>query len=83
MPFSEIVGMLSESPTLKVTQRVNELKAQGVNVMSFGAGEPDFDTPRFIIDAAIEALNQGKTRYTTASGIKDPTPRKSSKRDYY
>ncbi len=71
MPFSEIVGMLSESPTLKVTQRVNELKAQGVNVMSFGAGEPDFDTPRFIIDAAIEALNQGKTRYTTASGIKE------------
>ncbi len=69
MPFSEIVGMLTESPTLKVTQRVNELKAQGAHVLSFGAGEPDFDTPQYIIDAAIEALNQGKTRYTTASGI--------------
>ncbi|HPE20533.1 MAG TPA: pyridoxal phosphate-dependent aminotransferase [Candidatus Mcinerneyibacteriales bacterium] len=69
MPFSEIVGSLSESPTLKVTQRVNELKAMGVKVLSFGAGEPDFDTPDYIKQAAIEALNNGKTRYTTASGI--------------
>lgn len=69
MPFSEIVGSLTESPTLKVTQRVNELKAMGVKVLSFGAGEPDFDTPVYIKEAAIEALNNGKTRYTTASGI--------------
>ncbi|HDS03494.1 MAG TPA: pyridoxal phosphate-dependent aminotransferase [Firmicutes bacterium] len=71
MPFSEIVGSLAESPTLKVTQRVNELKAMGVKVLSFGAGEPDFDTPEYIKNAAIEALNNGKTRYTTASGISE------------
>jgi aspartate aminotransferase len=45
------------------------LKAQGVDVVSFGAGEPDFDTPEYIKDAAIEALKAGKTKYTAAGGI--------------
>jgi aspartate aminotransferase len=56
------------SATLAVTARAKELKAQGINVVGFGAGEPDFDTPQYIKDAAIEALKAGKTKYTPASG---------------
>ena len=47
---------------------MKELKAQGVNVIGFGAGEPDFDTPQYIKKAAIEALQAGRTKYTPASG---------------
>lgn len=57
------------SATIAVTARAQELKAQGVDVVSFGAGEPDFDTPEYIKDAAIEALKAGKTKYTAAGGI--------------
>lgn len=57
------------SATIAVTARAKELKAQGVDVVGFGAGEPDFDTPQYIKDAAIKALNEGKTKYTPAAGI--------------
>jgi aspartate aminotransferase len=57
------------SATIAVTARAQELKAQGVNVIGFGAGEPDFDTPDYIKNAAIEALKTGKTKYTPAAGI--------------
>jgi aspartate aminotransferase len=56
------------SATIAVTSRAAELKAQGVDVVSFGAGEPDFDTPAYIKEAAIKALNQGRTKYTPAAG---------------
>jgi aspartate aminotransferase len=59
---------VAPSATLAVTSRAKELKAQGINVIGFGAGEPDFDTPSYIKDAAIAALNAGKTKYTPASG---------------
>jgi len=57
------------SATIAVTARAQELKAQGVDVVGFGAGAPDFDTPDYIKDAAIKALKEGKTKYTSAAGI--------------
>lgn len=57
------------SPTLAAAARANELKAAGRDVISFTAGEPDFDTPDHIKQAAIEALKKGKTRYTAVPGI--------------
>jgi aspartate aminotransferase len=57
------------SATIAVTARAQQLKAQGVDVVGFGAGAPDFDTPDYIKKAAIEALGAGKTKYTAAGGI--------------
>jgi aspartate aminotransferase len=57
------------SATIAVTARAQQLKAQGVDVVGFGAGAPDFDTPDYIKKAAIEALDAGKTKYTAAAGI--------------
>ena len=59
---------ISPSPTLAIDARAKEMKAAGVDVISFGAGEPDFPTPAYICDAAKEALEMGLTRYTPASG---------------
>ncbi len=56
---------------MAVTQRAMELRAQGVPVISLSAGEPDFDTPAHIIEAAKNALDQGMTRYTPVAGIPD------------
>ncbi len=60
---------ISPSITLAITAKANELKSKGVDVVSFGAGEPDFNTPGNIMDAAIKAMHEGKTKYTPASGI--------------
>lgn len=57
------------SSTLAITAKAKALKAQGVDVVGFGAGEPDFDTPENISNAAIEAIKDGFTKYTAASGI--------------
>lgn len=57
------------SPTLAITAKANQLKAEGHDVLAFGAGEPDFDTPQHIKDAAIDALAKGKTKYTPSAGI--------------
>ncbi len=51
-----------------MTSRVFELKRQGIDVIGLGAGEPDFDTPEFVKEAAIEAIRQGKTKYTNVDG---------------
>ncbi len=59
---------ISPSPTLAIDARAKEMNAAGVDVIGFGAGEPDFPTPQYIIDAANEALEMGMTRYTPASG---------------
>jgi len=69
MKISKRAQNVPASATIAVTSRAQELKAQGVDVVGFGAGAPDFDTPDYIKDAAIEALKAGKTKYTAASGI--------------
>src|SRR5262249_50769982 len=56
------------SPTLGITARARHMKAQGIDVISFGAGEPDFDTPAPIKRAAIAALEAGDTKFTPSSG---------------
>ena len=56
------------SPTLAITAKANALKAQGKDVISFGAGEPDFDTPQNVKNAAVAALERGDTKYTPSSG---------------
>jgi aspartate aminotransferase len=60
---------LKPSPTLAVSSKAKELKAKGVDIISFGAGEPDFDTPEFIKEACIKALKEGKTKYAPSAGI--------------
>ena len=69
MKVSKRAQEVPASATIAVTARAKELKAQGVDVVGFGAGEPDFDTPDYIKNAAIEALKTGRTKYTAASGI--------------
>ena len=58
-----------ESTTLAVSALANQLKAEGKDVISFGTGEPDFDTPEHIKAAAIKAIQEGKTKYTPAAGL--------------
>lgn len=69
MQFANRVLGLTPSPTLAITAKANELKKQGVDVVSFGAGEPDFNTPDHIIEAAIDSMKKGYTKYTASSGI--------------
>ena len=69
MQLSKKAGNISPSITLAITAKANELKSQGIDVVSFGAGEPDFNTPENIIQAAIKAMHDGKTKYTPAGGI--------------
>ncbi len=68
MKISKTAQSVSPSVTMAVTARAKQLKAEGVDVVSFGAGEPDFDTPEFIKDKAIEALKAGATKYSPAAG---------------
>lgn len=60
---------INPSITLAITAKAKELKDSGIDVVSFGAGEPDFNTPENIINAAIKAMQEGKTKYTKASGV--------------
>src|SRR6476659_8575039 len=66
-PLADRVSLVSESITLAVSAKAAAMKKAGVDVVSFGAGEPDFDTPAFIKEAAKAALDKGQTKYT-------PTP---------
>ena len=59
---------ISPSPTLAIDSKFKEMKKEGIDVVGFGAGEPDFDTPKHIKEAAISAINDGFTKYTPASG---------------
>src|ERR1051325_9337628 len=68
MSISERARNAAPSPTLAINAKANALKAQGKDVIGFGAGEPDFDTPEYIKQAAIDALHQGYTKYTPSSG---------------
>jgi aspartate aminotransferase len=70
MPFlSETLARVKPSPTIAVTTKAQELKAAGLDVIGLGAGEPDFDTPDNIKDAAKRAIDAGKTKYTAVDGI--------------
>ena len=60
---------ISPSPTMAIDAKFKQMKANGEDVVGFGCGEPDFDTPQHIKDAAIRALNNGATKYTPAAGM--------------
>ncbi len=75
MRLSSRVGRIAESATLKVSRRASEMKAQGIDVVDFGAGEPDFASPAVAVEAARRALAEGFTKYTPSSGI--PTLRRA------
>lgn len=68
MLLSNRVQAIKPSPTLAVTSRAAKLKAEGKDIIGLGAGEPDFDTPQHIKDAAIAAINRGFTKYTAVGG---------------
>ncbi|MBN2298507.1 MAG: pyridoxal phosphate-dependent aminotransferase [Deltaproteobacteria bacterium] len=68
MKISKVVSNIPASPTLSITAKVQELRSQGKDVIGFGAGEPDFDTPENIKISAIEAIKEGKTKYTPVGG---------------
>ena len=69
--LSDRVQKVKPSATLAVTAKANELKAQGVQIVPMGSGEPDFDTPENIQQAAVEAIHNGQTRYTAVDGTPD------------
>lgn len=67
--LSNRVNAVKPSPTLAITARAAKMRAEGHDIIGLGAGEPDFDTPDFIKQAAIEAINKGFTKYTAVDGI--------------
>jgi aspartate aminotransferase len=67
--LADALSRVKPSATIAVSQKARELKAKGRDVISLGAGEPDFDTPDNIKKAAIEAINRGETKYTAVAGI--------------
>ncbi|WP_456464955.1 pyridoxal phosphate-dependent aminotransferase [Desulfurobacterium sp.] len=67
--LSRRVVNMSPSPTMAITAKAKEMRRKGIDVIGFGAGEPDFETPSHIKEAAIKAMNEGFTRYTPAAGI--------------
>lgn len=69
LTISNRIQKLNPSPTLAITNLANQLKAQGKDVIGLGAGEPDFDTPEVVKSAAIEALKDGKTKYSAVNGL--------------
>lgn len=70
-PVSENVAHMQSSATMAAMQAAEALRAAGVNVCDFGAGEPDFDTPENIKQAALEAMRAGRTKYTAAGGVRE------------
>ncbi len=71
MALSKRAQSISPSPTLGITARAKALREEGIDIIGFGAGEPDFDTPEHIKQEAIKALSEGFTKYTPSSGIPD------------
>jgi len=68
-PLSQKINKIQPSATLSITAKAKQLKSKGIKVISFGAGEPDFDTPQNVKQKLIEALNKGLTKYTPTAGI--------------
>jgi len=71
IPLAKRIQKVKPSPTLAIDSKAKAMKAEGVDVIGFGAGEPDFDTPEHIKQAAIDALKAGKTKYTPVGGINE------------
>ena len=69
MKLSKRVLNMSPSPTMAITSKAKEMRAKGIDVIGFGAGEPDFDTPEHIKEAAKRAIDEGFTKYTPPAGI--------------
>ncbi|WVE38284.1 aminotransferase class I/II-fold pyridoxal phosphate-dependent enzyme, partial [Priestia megaterium] len=69
MKLAKRVSALTPSSTLAITAKAKELKAAGHDVIGLGAGEPDFNTPQNILEAAVTAMNDGQTKYTPAGGL--------------
>lgn len=69
LTLSQRAQKVKPSKTLAITAKANELKAKGIDIVGFGAGEPDFNTPDNINEAAIKAIHEGFTKYTVASGM--------------
>jgi aspartate aminotransferase len=67
--LADRVMSLTPSTTLAITAKAKELKAQGIDVIGLGAGEPDFNTPQYILDAAVKSMNEGQTKYTPSAGL--------------
>lgn len=67
--LADRVKTLTPSSTLAITAKAKELKTQGIDVIGLGAGEPDFNTPQNILDAAIDSMNKGLTKYTPSGGL--------------
>ena len=70
--LSDTLSRVKPSPTIAVTTKAQELKAAGRDVIGLGAGEPDFDTPENIREAAKRAIDAGKTRYTAVARHRSP-----------
>jgi aspartate aminotransferase len=71
MPISKRISQIAPSPTLSITAKAKKMQSEGINVVGFGAGEPDFDTPINIKESAKKAIDKGFTKYTPTSGIKE------------
>ena len=71
MQFSPFAGGLAESQTLAITATAKRMRAEGIDVAPFAAGEPDFDTPAFVKEAGIQAIRDGRTKYGPAAGLAD------------
>ncbi|MGV3465812.1 MAG: pyridoxal phosphate-dependent aminotransferase [Heyndrickxia sp.] len=69
MSLAKRVSALTPSSTLAITAKANEMKAEGIDVIGLGAGEPDFNTPEHIIEAAVISMQEGKTKYTATGGL--------------
>ena len=72
-PLSEKFAGVVESATIAISNRAKKMQAEGIDVISMSIGEPDFDTPRDITDACIDALNRGQTHYAPSNGIPELT----------
>jgi aspartate aminotransferase len=68
-PLSEKVAAIAPSATIEISNRAKKMQREGIDVISLSIGEPDFDTPRHIRDACIDALNRGETHYAPSNGI--------------
>ena len=71
MKLAKRTTLISPSPTLAITAKAKQMKSQGIDVIGFGAGEPDFDTPVYIKESAKKSIDEGFTKYTPTSGIEE------------
>ena len=69
MEISNRIQAVNPSATLQITARAKSMRKSGIDVVNFAAGEPDFDTPQLIKDAAIKSISDGFTKYTPSTGI--------------